>query len=188
MGQRTCDVPGCTMPHKRGGYCYGHYMKDWRYGTPTPDHPPQWVDLRGRRFGTLVVRERRGSAWYCECDCGRSRLARAGDLNRCGDSSTCGHRATHRRSDTAGYGAAHDRIRRERGAPRDHECVDCGQQARHWSYEHNDPDERLGTSGYSKSLIAYSLNPEHYVARCVPCHKRFDLAHQHSTPDDLLTA
>ena len=47
MNQRTCSVDGCVVPFKRshGGldYCYGHYMRAWRYGDPasriTPAKP-----------------------------------------------------------------------------------------------------------------------------------------------------
>lgn len=46
----------------------------------------------------------------------------------------------------------------------------CGDQARHWAYDHADPDEIHRPDG-----IAYSGKPEHYVPLCVPCHKRADL-------------
>ena len=174
MKKRTCSLDGCDKPVKRAGYCYGHYMKNWRYGTPTPEFPPGWVDIRGERFGTLVVMERVGDAWRCDCDCGRTRITRTGDLNRTGDQSTCGDRSTHYRQPTAGYGAAHQRCVTDRGHVRDHECVDCGAPARHWSYNHDDPDELLD-EGLSARPVAYSLDPAHYSPRCVPCHKRFDL-------------
>jgi hypothetical protein len=171
--ERTCAVPGCTQPHKRGDYCYGHYMKNWRYGTPTPTHSRKWQDLQGQRFGQLVAVERTGRAWLCRCDCGRTAIALAGDLNR-GSAITCGDRATHRRTDGADYTAAHQRVRTDRGNARDHECVDCGKGAAHWSYDHADPDERHSTQWRTEG-IAFSLDPAHYEPRCVPCHKRFDL-------------
>jgi hypothetical protein len=177
----ACAVPGCGKPVKRGGFCYGHYMKNWRYGTPTPEHPDRWEDLTGRRFGTLLLVERIGSRWRCICDCGRERLALVGDLNRAGDANTCGDRRTHRRADDAGYTAAHQRVRRDRGPISAHQCVDCGAPARHWSYNHDDEDERLA-HGLSAHPVAYSLNPEHYSPRCVPCHKRFDLGRRDSAP------
>ena len=60
------------------------------------------------------------------------------------------------------------------GAASEHDCVDCGGSAYQWSYDHSDPDERVATEP-PLTGIAYSLNPEHYSPRCVPCHKRFDL-------------
>lgn len=177
MSDDTCKLPTCDKPVKRTGYCYGHYMKNWRYGTPTPQFDPMWVDVIGQRFGTLVVQERRGDQWLCQCDCGRTRQASAGELNRAGAANTCGHKPTHYRIDTAGYGAAHARCTSDRGPIASHTCTDCGARAQHWSYNHDDPDEMLGTTGYSDRPVAYSLNPHHYSPRCVSCHKRFDLDH-----------
>jgi hypothetical protein len=57
-------------------------------------------------------------------------------------------------------------------------------QARHWSYNHDDPHELMGTSGYSTSPIPYSLSTAHYSPRCVPCHKTFDLNHIHAVSID----
>lgn len=174
MANGTCPVLDCTQPIKRAGYCYGHYMKNWRYGTPTPEFEPKWVDARGQRFGTLVVQERVGRAWLCLCDCGRRRVASAGELNRSGESASCGDRMIHRRLDDAGYTAAHQRCRSDRGLVQGHDCIDCGDTAQHWSYNHDDPDERLAL-GLSANPVAYSLDPSHYSPRCVSCHKRFDL-------------
>lgn len=181
MSSVPCSVSGCSKSVHRKAYCYGHYMKDWRYGTPTPQHEPRWVDLRGQRFGLLVVTgARRGQAWVCTCDCGETTLGLAGDLNR-GSKFSCGNRRIHYRTDDAGYSSAHQRVRRDRGSIHNHECIDCGAQAGHWSYNHDDPNELLGTSGRSTQLVPYSLDPNHYSARCVPCHKQFDLG-RHSIP------
>lgn len=188
MTDTTCSLPDCERPLKRAGYCYGHYMKNWRYGTPYP--PNGWmqgdretqarvqrerlVDIQGQRFGSLVVVERVGHQWRCACDCGGERLVNAGDLNRYGDANTCGDRRIHRRTEVAGYTAAHQRCRSDRGRVQLHDCIDCGRSAQHWSYNHDDPDERLAI-GLSANPVAYSLKPEHYSPRCVRCHKRFDL-------------
>lgn len=180
MPEGTCSLPACGKPLKRAGYCYGHYMKAWRYGTPEPEHASRIVDVQGQRFGTLTVAERRDHQWLCRCDCGRTRLVSAGDLNRYGDVATCGHRPTHHRSEDAGYSAAHDRVRRDRGPIGEHLCTNCGDQAKHWSYDHNDPDELL-EYGLSANAVAYSLNPDHYSPRCVPCHKRYDLDRRNAT-------
>jgi len=34
MNDDTCSVDGCELPvkRKRSGLCYGHYMRQWRYG------------------------------------------------------------------------------------------------------------------------------------------------------------
>ena len=172
MNKTTCAVQGCPAPIKRGGYCYGHYMKNWRYGTPTPDHPPRWEDIRGHRFGALTVQERQGSQWLCRCDCGATTNVRAGDLNR-GTATTCGDPRLRHRLDTAGYSAAHGRVRSDRGPASAHACTDCGRPAYHWSYDHDDPDELH--EDVRGLRVAYSLNGDHYSPRCVSCHKVFDL-------------
>lgn len=175
MHNATCSLPDCGKPIKRAGYCYGHYMKNWRYGTPTPDHAPAWIDLREQRFGSLVVQSRVGKLWVCKCDCGATATVRAGDLNR-GTVSTCGNKATHWRREDIGYSMAHGRVRSDRGRVQDHDCTDCGRTAEHWSYNHTDPDE-LMAEGLSARPVAYSPRPEHYSPRCIKCHKRFDLDH-----------
>lgn len=173
MNAPLCSVDGCKADVHAKGYCYAHYMKAWRYGTPTPQHPSRIVDLTGSTFGLLTVVERQGKKWLCHCDCGATTLVRPGDLNR-GTASSCGSTRLHRRQDSAGYRAAHDRVYRDRGRAADHQCVDCGQPAHHWSYNHDDPDERTSRS-LPTNGIAFSLKPDHYSPRCVPCHKTFDL-------------
>ncbi|VEW13547.1 Uncharacterised protein [Brevibacterium casei] len=172
LGQ--CQVDDCSKDAYRKDYCYAHYMKDWRYGTPTPQHPDRWEDLTGRRFGTLTATARRGDGmWELRCDCGNPTTARASALNR-GDKLHCEDISLHRRRDDAGYRAAHDRVRRDRGKASEHACTDCGSQAQQWSYDHEDPNECYAED-LSLSPVAYSLDVNHYQPRCIPCHKRFDL-------------
>ena len=173
MQNGICPVLGCVEPLKRGGYCYAHYMKNWRYGTPTPNHRPRWKDIRGQRFGTLVVIERVDGFWRCRCDCGGQRLARAGDLNRDGASVTCGVPGRHLRGDVT-YFTAHERVKRARGAAATRRCADCGGAASQWSYDHDDPDE-LVAGDVSAHPVAYSVDPSRYSPRCVRCHKAYDL-------------
>ena len=174
MTETTCAVNGCGKPIKRKALCYGHYMKAWRYGTPTPEHSPRWEDIRGRRYGTLTVVERKAGKWICQCDCGDRAIRSAGELNRTGDTSVCGTPGRHYRTDAPGYSGAHGRVRSLRGSASAHRCVDCGGPASHWSYNHDDLDELVEQvrGGYT---VAYSTDPQHYSSRCVPCHKRYDL-------------
>lgn len=82
----------------------------------------------------------------------------------------CGSANPRWAGDGITYGGMHLRVRNVLGSARDHLCVDCGDQARQWSYDHDDPGERHAAEG------AYSLNIGHYLPRCVPCHKKFDLS------------
>lgn len=173
--QGKCTVDDCTKGAHRKEYCYAHYMKDWRYGTPTPQHAPTWEDLTGRRYGTLVAKARTDSgAWICACDCGETITRRVGDLNRYGNACTCGTTGKHYITDAPGYGSAHGRVRSTHGAASNYQCITCGDRAYHWSYDHTDADE-LTYEYEPGKVIAYSAKPEHYQPRCVPCHKRYDL-------------
>lgn len=170
-----CAVEECPKRAYRKGWCYAHYMKDWRNGTPTPEHRPRWMDIRGQRFGTLTVTGIRvGRFWVCQCDCGETVERDAGNLRINGDRNRCGTPGKHYYTDDPGYGAAHDRVRRIHGSASQHPCIDCNEPAYHWSYDHLDADE-LMYEYESGKFIAYSAKPEHYQPRCVPCHKRYDL-------------
>lgn len=186
MSILPCQVQGCMNNVKRASYCYSHYMKNWRYGTPTPDHEPRWEDLTGQRFGSIVILKREGQRWLCLCDCGVTTLARVGDLHR-GTKQSCGNRSAHHRSDDIAYCSAHDRVRNDRGRIATQSCVNCGDQAHHWSYNHTDPNESLAY-GISKNPVAYSTDPAHYSPRCVTCHRRFDVARINGTPEAFIPA
>lgn len=171
----TCTAAGCDKPVKRRDLCYGHYMKQWRYGTTEPTHASRLpnMDVVGRRFGSLVVlNERVGRGWLCQCDCGGTTEATRDGLLR-GQRIACGDTATHRRIDNAGYYAAHDRLRQDQGPASDHACADCGGPAAEWSYNHDDPDERVQCCRRAFGA-PFSLNPQHYSPRCVACHRVFD--------------
>jgi len=61
-----------------------------------------------------------------------------------------------------GYRGRHLRVQRARGSANEHACVDgCGRQAEEWAQIH-------GTDG---------ADPEHYVPRCVKCHRAYDGTH-----------
>ncbi len=57
--------------------------------------PPNVIDLRGREFGRLVVKEfayvrDRKAFWYCDCDCGVRNKPIAAKLLRSGGAKSCG--------------------------------------------------------------------------------------------------
>src|SRR6056300_929953 len=75
------------------------------------------------------------------------------------------------------YDTMHKRVMRSRGKASQYSCVDCGEQAYHWSYNHQGEIERSGpgVGSQKKYIFTYSTNIEDYDPRCVPCHKQFDL-------------
>lgn len=84
-----------------------------------------------------------------------------------------------KRDGQVSYPTAHKRVYVARGRADAHSCVDCGQQAREWSYDRTDPDELTATvlngSG-APVAVQYSSDPGRYSPRCKSCHNVFDYA------------
>lgn len=78
--------------------------------------------------------------------------------------------------DNAGYYTAHARVRSRLGPATDHRCIDCGDQAAQWSVNRDALRLRF------EDGMPYSSNPEDYEARCVSCHKTYDLARLQLSP------
>jgi len=142
---------------------------------------PAALDLAGVRFGRLVALRRVGTysngeaVWLCSCACGAETSTPAYSL-RTGHTRSCGCLKSehgvrmgkaHRRS-VVGYQGAHWRTRRVRGKAVEQTCP-CGAPAAHWAYNHADPDER---TEIGRGM--YSMDPQYYVAMCVPCHSQMD--------------
>lgn len=136
-------------------------------------------DLVGRRFGRLTVAAFAGlddyprATWSCRCDCGGSVVVTGHHLLE-GSTVSCGCRAADARPGAlrplVTYQAAHQRVKRLRGRPSQHACVDCSDPAEDWSYDHTDPAEVIDDQGRP-----YSMDALHYEPRCRSCHRRFDL-------------
>lgn len=74
------------------------------------------------------------------------------------------------------YSGVHVQLKRERGPARSHACARCGGQAKQWAYDHSDPCELRHVPRYEGDTrsMPFSLNLNHYVAVCVPCHRIMD--------------
>jgi hypothetical protein len=72
------------------------------------------------------------------------------------------------------YTAVHRRLRLDRGPASQYPCFECLGRAQDWAYDNVDPNELVG----GKYDSAYSLNPDHYVPLCRPCHAEFDQSHR----------
>jgi len=153
---------------------------------------PSSLDLAGVKFGRLTADRRVGKSgrngvpWLCVCDCGKEAVAPVGSL-RSGQVQSCGclhrdaakARGLRMRRDDVSYFAAHQRIYRTRGRAAAQVCQ-CGAPAQEWSYDHSDPREMHGTvdCGRGPACLTYSLDPQHYIAVCVPCHRTLDATHR----------
>jgi hypothetical protein len=74
--------------------------------------------------------------------------------------------------DDVTYQGMHYRVKKYRGSASQFLCIDCGQQAEEWSYNHLDENERTGTDG--GHLLPYSTDVTFYEPRCKSCHRAFD--------------
>lgn len=137
------------------------------------------IDLEGTRWGLLTVQSRTTSTpagkarWLCKCECGGTAVATGCDL-RSGNHKAC-RSAVHYavRSETVSYASMHQRLVRDHGPASAYPCLDCGGEAKDWSYTHDDPDELVSDRG-SSAGYAYSLDDKRYVPRCRSCHTKFD--------------
>lgn len=178
MDNLTCTVDGCIKPkrRKKAELCEMHYHRQYR-GLP----------IGG---ATEMVRKQRSSECHIEgchkpdreaglCSMHGARKRRHGDPTKSIAYSErnmpTGEAHTNWLGEDVGYTGAHDRVRRLHGSASLHLCTECGNPAYHWSYNHDDPDEKHAIVRLTPNPIAYSDKPGHYSPRCVPCHKRFDL-------------
>ena len=153
---------------------------------------PVALEIAGVRFGRLVALRRVGTysngeaLWLCVCDCGTETSTTAGNL-RTGHTRSCSCLKSEHgarmgkasRRDVVGYEGAHWRTVSARGRAAERTCP-CGAPAAHWAYSHGDPDER---SGIGRGV--YSMDPQYYVAMCVPCHSQMDATFgREEEPDD----
>lgn len=173
MTDRTCLIAGCTRPVDWGKHCPAHRTRINRTGHAGPAEvavkgrpkPPCKVDGCDRPRKTRDL-----------CDMHYQRLLNNGDANYVPPPPR-GERNNSWRGDNILSGAAHRRVVVLRGPASSHPCINCGDPAKHWAYDHKDPDEKPNvTTASGRNPGPYSVKPEHYQPMCVPCHKRYDLA------------
>lgn len=168
MAKPTCTVPDCEKPLRSSGtaYCAMHYHRLYRHGSLEPLRPKR--ERRGicTVVGCNLVDQ--GADGLCTMHHTRARRHGSPDIV---NAPEVRYEAANPAwtGDGATYNAVHIRVRSERGPARSHVCADCPAPARHWSYDHNDPDEKTSERG------PYSLDLSRYQPRCVSCHKHFDL-------------
>lgn len=149
-----------------------------------------------RTCGRLIPRTRRPNGGlappthYCSNDCklrctivGCNRRIKARGLchmhydrqARTGDVGPAERIKPDRGEGLIGYVAAHKRVYRERGRAADNPCTDCGQPATQWSYDYTAGEHELAQC-MDDVWLYFSPNPDHYQARCLPCHVHHDEA------------
>lgn len=160
----TCQHPdGCPRAALAHGWCNAHYLR---------------LKIHGE-VGPAEIKRTRPEPRLCAApDCPNMRLKRdwcAKHYERWrahGDVTV----SLVPRGDP-GYLAVHKQVHRKRGKATSHACAHCGEQAKQWAYDHQDPNERVGVMvvrGYEEFHIRYSQDTSHYLALCIPCHRTFD--------------
>jgi hypothetical protein len=156
---KVCTFEDCSKPYRCKGLCRTHY-EQWRSGRPLFTRTPKKCSFDG---------------------CGRPHKAQGlcsqhyMRLLRTGDASTVrvaqqklGPESIHWAGDGITYDGFHRRLRRTKGLASTHQCVECGESAYHWSYDHTDPDQIISPKG------PFSTDLDRYQPMCVPCHSKFD--------------
>lgn len=172
---RICPVDGCARPSQARGWCKMHWRRWRKYGDPNV------VQVRG----SWAPKKTTCQAVGCEhlahahgyCSTHLSRFLRHGSPYVVGE-----RLGRPLKGEVPSFAAIHKRLSRTRGPARNFTCVDCGRPAREWSYDGNDPHELVGLVG--GFMCPYSLDLDHYEARCVSCHRKYDGAGDRDrTPD-----
>lgn len=183
----TCIVDGCGNQHLARGYCPKHYYHARKNGfdgeSPLkrmPTRTPTYCSLPG-------CSEKNKGHGLC-----KKHYARWTQRGRNPEHLTDGSLLERRRSKpslgkkgaeapawkgeaAATYRQTHKRVQAAKAPAREHSCVDCGAQAKQWSYIGGDPDERNEPRPDDRTkFIRFSVNADFYQPRCVPCHVAHD--------------
>ncbi|MBA8806042.1 hypothetical protein FB382_004393 [Nocardioides ginsengisegetis] len=155
-----CKIDGCDDVSDSRGWCRRHYLRWWRLGDPGP------AELR--RIGLIETctadgcdKQHRTKGY---CDTHYRRWKRGVPV----ESKT--FKALPKPSDPNSYAAVHARLRATWGPASDYACSTCGEDARHWAYQHNDPHPLRAPNGMPYSTDIFGC----YEAMCGPCHGKFD--------------
>lgn len=171
---KTCQHPdGCDRPVKARGWCRAHNDRIKATGHPGPAAIRPVLPTGRPCKLPDCDRPVTADAALGYCSMHYQRAAKHGDpyvVHR-GGASLPLDRNPNWSGAEATYPAVHLRLARHQGRAADHACVDCGLAAAHWSYDHTDRNEKRSPEG-----LLYSVNPDHYSPRCVPCHSALDHA------------
>lgn len=173
--QNICSVEGCNRVAQVRGWCRGHYQRWSLNGDPgiaelSHLRPrPKITKLPCRVDECVNLADAKG---WCGLHYRR--------WKKYGDPHTVLKRpvgpAHHSWLDRPSYATLHQRLRNRLGPASQHQCVDCGKSAAHWSYDGLDPTELTETvlvKNHSYS-VAYSVSENYYQPRCPRCHQAFD--------------
>lgn len=149
-----CALLECDTPRHKREWCNKHYLRWYKHGDPRFEPTRHSVCIVD---GCDQVPKSTGKGL---CEKHRARVRTHGDPHKV-------IRPTRRLDIT--YNSAHRRVHKDLGSAKAHRCVDCGEQAQQWAYNHQDPNQLIAPEGWP-----YSPNPAFYEPRCAPCHVSLD--------------
>jgi hypothetical protein len=174
MPERTCSVDGCEKIAQQRDWCPMHYQRWRKYGDVGPSAPLPHGRPKVERQCSIedCDRPHNSRGW---CAMHYSRWKRYGDplvihgRRYSPEQYPTGSAHSQWRGGQVGYSGAHRRVMRERGAASECACIQCGQDAQDWAYDHTDQNEIRDGNGR-----IYSGDPNRYVPMCHGCHSIFD--------------
>ena len=175
----TCKHPdGCDRPVKARGWCRAHNDRIKKTGSPGPASIQERLDPK-RPCSVDDCQNEAGRGGLGMCNKHYLRYRSNGDplvVRKSGGGSPL-ERNPNWSGDQASSSAVHLRLKSNRGPASQHQCVDCGGQARHWSYSGRVSEStRYGQPGSTRhdSSLTYSVDMNDYDPRCVRCHSAHD--------------
>lgn len=172
-----CQIDGCHKPPRstHADLCAMHYHRQYRDGDT--GEPGERI-AKTRQPHCIIDGCTDPDVARGLCSKHDGRLRRNGDPLRLiphSERYLRGEDHPQWRDTLIGYTSAHQRVKSLHGSAKDHSCIDCGNTAAHWSYDHTDTTNERYYEYKPGKYAAYSPDPTRYAARCVPCHKAFDL-------------
>lgn len=164
---QPCAVDGCDRRATGRGLCLAHYTR-WKRTGETGT-----AEVWDRKKSTCTITDCNQVAYglgLCNSHWRRGHIY--GDPSRELEPKDGPLSPRWLARESLNYDAAHDRIKRYRGAPSAHLCG-CGDRATDWAYQHNDPDPLRDAQGTKKGL-PFSDDISRYAPMCRYCHKNFD--------------
>lgn len=174
VATRECKIDECKREVRCRDMCNMHYRRWRKHGDPEVALPQgfQPGNTYAKTYGFQPGHPDYGTQFKPGSDTRRGSFSSGHDPNRAAPRRESSNPAWKGRD--ISYANAHYRVRAKRGKATLHACLDCGIQARHWSYNGQDPSQLSEVRG--GRTMYYSPDPDFYEPRCQPCHISFDAA------------
>lgn len=159
--------PECQREAVAFGLCSTHYSRWRKWGDPFYTTPVGWQRKPQRLCGMQPECQHTDIKGYGLCQAHYTRWKKWGDPYWGGEIAVFG-------SDDIGYIGMHLRLRDVRGSASNYACATetCDRQAQEWSYNHNDPNEKITL--YHGFPVAFSVDLSFYEPLCKNCHRSLD--------------